>query len=164
MAQIWTNDDGLTLKFGTEKTDPMKVGIHHQVGPLNCAEITVDYSELPAVADNSVIIDRQFVLPIGSIVEKVEIITSTAFDSAGDAMTLNIGWIDLDETSNTDVDAFVVAATQTELNDGGTSVAGWVGAEVLGSPTTTAKYLTWEVDAAAATAGEGVIRIYYSRH
>lgn len=164
MAQTWTNDDSLLLKFGVEKTKTTITGHYRHDGPQNVIEIDVEYADLPAVADNSVVVDRNIVLPTGSVVEKVEIVTSTAFDSAGDAMTLNIGWIDLDETSNADVDAFVVAATQTELNDGGTSVAGWVGAEVLGSPTTTAKYLTWEVDTAAATAGAGVIRIYYSRH
>lgn len=164
MTQTWTNADSLTLKFGVTKTEPALVGQYRHDGAKNLIEINLDYSRMPAVASNSVVFDRNLVLPIGSIVETVEIINSTAFASSGSAMTLNIGWIDLDETSNVDVDAFVVAATQTELNDGGTNIAGWVGAEVLGSPTTTAKYLTWEVDAAAATAGVGVCRIYYSTH
>lgn len=162
MAQTWTNTDGLHLKFGTAKTELASLGHYRHDGPKNVIEIVLDYAQMPAVASNSVVIDRTQVLPTGSIVEAVEIINKTAFDSAGDAMTLNIGWIDLDETSNADVDAFVVAATQTELNDGGTNIAGWVGAEVLGSPTTTAKKLTWEVDTAAATVGAGVVRIYYS--
>lgn len=164
MAQTWTNDDGLTLKFGTAKTELASLGHYRHDGPTNVIEVSLDYRQMPAVASNSVVIDRTLVLPIGSVIEKVEIINSTPFTSSGSSMTLNVGWIDLDETSNADVDAFVVAATQTELNDGGTNISGWVGAEVLGSPTTTAKLITWEVDSQAATAGEGVCRIYYSVH
>lgn len=164
MAQTWTNADGLTLEFGVEKTKSSLVGHYRHDGALNVIEIDLDYSRMPAVASADEIIDRTVVLPIGSVVEKVEMVNSTAFDSAGDAMTLCVGWIDVDETTALDTDAFVVDATQTELNDGGTSIAGWVGAEVLGAPTTTAKFLTWEVNTAAATAGRGKLRLYYSKH
>lgn len=159
---IELNADGLERKYGAGEN--YLIGEFHNDGPFHIAEITLDYSKLPAVADNSVVIQDNFTLPKGSIVERVEIATAVDFDSAGDAMTLNIGWIDTDRTSNVDVDALVVAATQTELNAGGTNVAGWVGAEVNGSATTTAKLLTWEVDTAAATAGTGVVRIYYTAH
>jgi hypothetical protein len=164
MAQIWTNADSLTLEYGIEKTKSSLVGHYRHDGAKNVIEIKLDYSRLPLIAANSVVIERTAVLPIGSVVESVEIINSTPFNSSDDNETVNIGWIDLDETSNTDVDAFVVAATQTELNDGGTNIAGWVGAEVLGAPTTTAKYLTWEVNTTQPTAGVGVVRLYYSKH
>lgn len=163
MTQTWNNNDGLMLKFGTAKTELASLGAYHNDGPKNCMEIVLDYAQMPAVASNSVVIDPTYVLPKGSIVERVEIINRVAFTSSGSSMTLNIGWVDLDGTSNVDVDAFVVAATQTELNDGGADLAGWIGAEVLGAPTTTAKLLTWEVDSQAATAGSGVVRLYYSR-
>jgi hypothetical protein len=164
MAQTWTNADSLTLEYGIEKTKSSLVGHYRHDGPKNVIEIDLDYTRLPLVAANSVVVDRTVVLPIGSVVEAVEIINSTVFNSSGDTETLNIGWVDLDETSNVDVDAFVVAATQTELNDGGTNIAGWVGAEVLGVPTTTAKFLTWEVNAEQPTAGRGKVRLYYSKH
>lgn len=160
---IEINDDGLERKYGPDNRNYL-IGEYHYLGPVHCAEIKFDYTDLPAVADNSVVIGDYFTLPKGSIVEKVEIFCDVDMDSAGDAMTLNVGWVDTDRTSNIDVDAFVVAATQTELNTGGENVAGWVGAEVGGAKTTTAKLLTWEVDTAAATAGSGVIRLYYSAH
>lgn len=164
MVQSWTND-GLTQFYGTSKTLPARIGEYRNDGPLHCAEITFGYADLPAVASNSVIISNSsFVLPIGSIVEYVDIFCDVDMDSTSDDMTLNVGWVDTDGTSNVDVDAFVVAATQTELNTGGRNIAGWVGAEVGGAKTTTAKLLTWEVDAHAASAGSGVIRLYYSAH
>lgn len=160
----WLNPDGLELKYGLDKVEAGLVGEFHYDGPVRCIEIDFDYTDLPVVADNSVLIGDNYTLPIGALVERVEIQNYTDFDSAGDAMTLNVGWINTDRTNGVDVDAFVVAATQTELNAGGTNVTGWVGAEVgaTATPLTVAKLLTWEVDVAAATAGKGVIRIYYS--
>ena len=160
----WLNNDGLEVNFGKDQAPTQLTGEYHNDGPLHCVEVKFDYTDLPAVASNSVIINDQYTLPKGSIVEKVEIFCDTDIDSTSDDLTLNVGWVDLDRTSNVDVDAFVVAATQTELNTGGTNVAGWVGAEVGGLKTTTAKLLTWEVDAHAATAGSGVIRLFYSAH
>lgn len=158
----WTNSDGLNLRFGTDKTKNNPLGEYRYNGPVRCAEIKFSYTDLPLVADNSVVINNNTALPIGAVVERVEIFCSTDVDSSGDALTLNVGWVNLDGTNGVDVDAFVVAATQSELNTGGTNVAGWVGAEVGGAPLTVPKLITWEVDSAAATAGEGVIRLYYS--
>ena len=157
----WIND-GLERKYGTEKTVPNVLGEYRTDGPKRMYEIKFSYTDLPTVAQNSVVIRDNLTLPEGVLVEAVEIVCYTDFDSAGDAMTLNVGWIDTDRTNGVDVDAFVVAATQTELIAGGTNIAGWVGAEVNSTPTTSPKLLTWEVDTAAATAGEGAIRIYYS--
>lgn len=158
----WFNNDGLQLKFGTDKTKVNPIGEFRSPGSRRWIEIKFDYTMLPAVASNSVIISEDTLLPVGAVVESVEIFTVTDWDSAADAMTLNVGWLSTDHTTTTDVDAFVVAATQAELITGGTNVAGWVGAEVGGTPLTAAKLLTWEVDVAAATAGEGYIRIYYN--
>ena len=160
----WTNADGLTLKYGVDRAEDGIQGEYRTAGPKRCIELEFDYTQLPTVAQNSVVIGDNLRLPIGIFVEEVEIRAWTDFDSSGDTMTLNVGWVDLDGTSNVDVDAFVVAATQTELNTGGTNVAGWVGAEVgTGTTVTTVpKLITWEVDSQAATAGRGVIRIWYS--
>ncbi len=155
-----TNNDGLTLYYGTDKAAVEEVGEYRYNGPVRCTEISFTHADLPAVASNSVIISDKYSLPIGAKIERVEITSSETF--VGSSSTLNVGWIDLDGTSNADVDAFVVAATIAELNAGGTNVAGWVGTPVEGDPLTTAKYLTWEVDTAAITDGTGKVRIYWT--
>lgn len=53
------------------------------------------------------------------------------------------------------------AATQTELNAGGTNTAGWVGA-LVGTVLSEAKLLSWDTAGADATAGKTVIRIQWS--
>lgn len=158
----WTNSDGLYIEYGPTKTQPALLGEYRLDGPQRLAELKFDYTRMPTVAQNSVVIERDLVLPEGAIIEKVEIFTAVDFDSSGDTMTLNLGTVDTDGTSNAVVDSLIVAATQTELNTGGTNVAGWVGTYVGGSPLTAPKLLTWEVDSQAATAGEASIRIYYS--
>lgn len=156
----WVNNDGLERKFGTEQADRALIGEYRHDGSSHLVEIAFTFSDLPAVASNSVIIADDFTLPAGAFIESVEIWCPVDMDSTNDDMTLNVGMIDTDRTSNADVDAFVVAATQAELITGGNNVAGWVGAlvdDVLPRDV----LLTWEVDVHAATAGEGVIRIKY---
>lgn len=159
---IWTNNDGLTLKYGPTKTIPATLGEYRHDGALNCIEIVLDQTQMPLVTANSVVIDKEMILPIGSIIERIEMTNKTAFTSGG-AATVNIGLVNLDGVTAADPDAIVVEATLTELNDGGTNIAGWIGAELLGAPTTVAKLFTWEVNTADLTAGFGVVRIYFSR-
>lgn len=156
----WLNGDGLEVKFGTEQGERALIGTYRTAGASQLLEIAFTYADLPAVASNSVIIADDYTLPSGAFIESVEIWCPVDMDSAGDAMTLNVGMIDTDRSSNADVDAFVVAATQTELITGGSNVAGWVGA-LVNDVLPRDVLLTWEVDVAAATAGEGVIRIKY---
>jgi hypothetical protein len=158
----WINEDGLAINFGTDEAVKRNIGSYCQYGPVHWVEILMDFSELPLVADNSVILNDFFVLPDGAFIESVEIrVPETAFNSAADGELFNLGWIDTDRSSNVDVDAFIVAATQTELNTGGTNVAGWVGVGV-GAVLATAKLLTWEVNVEQPTAGSTVIRIKWS--
>lgn len=156
----WVNNDGLERKFGTESAERALIGEYRHDGSSNLVEISFTYADLPAVASNSVIIADDFTLPAGAFIESVEIWCPVDMDSTNDDMTLNVGMIDTDRTSNASVNAFVVAATQAELITGGTNVAGWVGAQV-NDVLPRDVLLTWEVDVHAATAGEGVIRIKY---
>lgn len=158
----WLNSDGLYLEFGTTKAEPTVVGEFRTDGPIRCLEVKFDYTQLPLVASNSVVIDDSAALPVGALIEGVEIQNSVDFNSGDNGELLNVGTIDLDRTSNGTADSLVVAATQAELNAGGKNVAGWVGALVGGAPLATAKLLTWEVDASQPTAGAAVIRVYYS--
>lgn len=157
----WYNNDGLELKYGLDKVKNGLTGEFRYDGPVNCIEIEFDYSRLPTVAQNSVLIGDNYTLPVGAKIERVEIQNFVNF--VGSGATLNVGFINTDRTNGVDVDAFVVAATIAELNAGGTNIAGWIGeAQTVGAVFTAAKLLTWEVDTAAITEGSGVIRIYFS--
>jgi hypothetical protein len=162
----WVNDDGLVVKFGIEEATKRNIGAHSQVGPVHWVEVYVDWSEMPVVADGSVILNDNFALPTGAIIEDVTIrVPAETFVSAGGG-TFNLGFIDADDrTSNADVDYFIQEATVAELNAGGTNVAGWAGGGYAAAPRvplTQAKLLTWEVNTGAFTAGKTVVRIMWS--
>lgn len=155
------NDDGLAVRLGPSEAELRNVGEYRTNGPQRLLEIIVDADDLPAVADNSTVVDYNYKIPSGVQIESVDIETYVDFDSSGDGMLLSVGVVDSDGSSDPDVDFLVIAATQTELNAGGENIAGWVGAGV-GAVTTKSLVLTWEVDTAAATAGQAVIRVKYS--
>lgn len=166
---IWNSPDGDTRLYGTDKAIVTVGGEFNVDTSKKFVELKFDSTRLledfPAeVADDAgeVILSQRYALPIGALIEGVEIVTYTDWDSAGDAFVFNLGTIDMDGTSNGDHDSLIDAATQTEMNTGGLNIAGWVGALVNATPLTTAKLLTWEVNGAESTAGESIIRIFYS--
>lgn len=155
----WINDDGLVVKFGATEAEDRNVGAYNVEGERNILEVILDFNEMPAVADGSVILNDHFQIPTGAHIEAVEIVDYVDF--VGATATVNVGTIDTDRTSNADVDGLVAAATIAELNAGGENTAGWVGAQV-GTTLTANKLLTWEVDTAALTAGLATVRIKWS--
>lgn len=158
---VWVNKDGLRVKFGIEEAEKARVTEVTGGSDTRVIEIVVDSNNLPAVADNSVIIDDSYVIPKGVVFQSVTITSSDAF-TAGTG-TLNIGLTDADGGSNIlDVDALVVAATVAELNAGGTNDSGWAGAGLFSLPLAEAAYLTWEVDTDPIVGGSATIRIEFS--
>lgn len=158
---IWVNNDGLVIKTGVAEAELANVAGYTTDGPLRMTEIVLNYEDMPAVDDGVTIINDNVKIPKGAVISEVKINKPlTAFDSAADGMILQIGTIDADRTSNGDTAALVAAATQTELNAGGTNVAGWVGAGV-NKLLTSAKLLTWEQDTAVATDGLTTIEVYW---
>lgn len=160
----WTNEDGLVVKFGVEEAVLSNISADTADNAYRVIEIIADYHDLPAVATNQVLIDTNFVLDKGALIESVSIKKSADFDSTSDDMTLSIGCVDTDGSSNYTKAAFVDAATQTELNtlaDGVENYSGWVGS-LVGTVTTKPLKFMWEVDNHAAVAGSAVIRIKWS--
>ena len=158
---VWINDDGLRVKFGNEEAEKARVTEVTGGSDTRVIEIVADSGALPAVADNSVIIDDSYVIPEGVVFQSVTITVDDAF-TAGSG-TLNVGLTDRDGGTNVqNVDAFIAAATVDELNAGGDSLAAWVGDGLYQTPLAEAAYLTWEVDTAAIVGGSVTIRIEFS--
>lgn len=163
------NADGLVQLYHKTAAENAKVSAVRYDGQREVIEVDLGYAGLPAVADNQTIASEFVVIPAGVLIEEVELVVDTAFDSANDTATLNVGWVDAsDRSSNPDTDAFVKAATVTELTTPGiyrsTAVGGSspLDAAGIGVKTTTAKLITWEVDTQAFNAGVGKLRIYFS--
>jgi hypothetical protein len=159
----WTNEDGLTIKFGIEEVEKARVTEVSTAGGMErIVEIVVTSDELPTVAENSVVIDDSYVIPAGAVFTGVRMAKSVTF--VGSGATLNIGITDAFDGGSTltDVDALVVEATIAELNAGGKDVAGWIGTKVTdAAPLTEAVRLTWEVNTAAITDGKATFYVHY---
>lgn len=164
MSEIWINDDGLVIRFGTEEAVFRNIGAYRSHGPRRFVEVIVQSDELPAHDETGpTILNDQFAIPAGAFIESVEIVTYDDFDSAADAMTFNLGLVSQDRTTglSADADALIDAATQAEMNTGGVNIAGWVG-DAVGTVLEDAKLLTWQVETATATDGHATIRVRWS--
>lgn len=161
----WNNDDGLYLKYGTEKAVPSTAGEYRLDGPQHMIEVGLDLTQ--AGASGAVAYGTDNVsFPANAIIEKVEIVTKTAADSSGDSGVLNVGLIRRDRSTEIDfngiLDAFPQASMNaigetTTLTDGSTYAGVLVGTTVGANP----GYLSFDYDTAAFTAGYIFVRIYY---
>lgn len=164
----WYNSDGLMVKFGIEEAVLRNIGAYCTDGPVHWVEILVDHAELPLLADNLVILNDQFAIPAGAVIEGVTITKPTElFDSSDDGETFNLGLINQDRDTGDDAPTSLInAATQAELNAGGRNISGWIdGGDTVvntGVALTAAKLLTWEVNTTQPTQGKTTIRIEWS--
>lgn len=156
----WINSDGLRVKFGPEETEKARVTEIATNDNSRTIEIVVSAETLPAVADNSVIIDDSYIIYEGAVFESIRVVKSIDFAGTG---TLDIGVIAADGGAEiTDPNGLVEAITVAELNAGGEDVAGWVGVLLTDTTILAEKaFLTWEVNTAAITAGSASIYISY---
>jgi len=157
----WINKDGLEVKFGVEEATDANLTAYNVLGPVQEIELLLKYSEFPALATSG-IISEAFKLSSGSVIESVELVSpSTTFASALVTATLSVGIVDLDGASNASAAALVSAVTETELNTGGSNIAGWVGG-AIGYGLVRPSLVTWVVGTEVFTSGESILRIRWS--
>jgi hypothetical protein len=157
----WYNNDGLTVKFGTEKSTPNKVGSYGVGdGPIHVMEVFL--SDLTLLGTSPAIQSDVATLPAGARIERVEIINQTAATSGGSAV-LNVGLQRLDRSTELDYDGLVAAAALATFNAAGERVTLNVGSTgagaLIGTTLANAGYITADYDTAAFTAGALRVRI-----
>ena len=164
----WTNDDGVTIGFGTSKpatSVATKIGVSGFEG-----EIALDlvWNEIPAVGDISGL-DASFgaTLPVGTVITGTSMIVSTAFLSAG-AAKLNVGAYGLKSADNTlvngTVDGIVDGFAKASLVIG--EVAPTAGAQVntaVASADGNSLVFIPSWEGAVFTAGKGTLIIKYAQ-
>lgn len=160
----WLNSDGLYIKYGTREGEAHRGGQEVRGGPLEVLEFTLDATTLAALATASEkIVSDTAVLPKGAFVQQIDVIVVTA--TAGTNANLDMGWVDLDRSSNADEDILLDAADAWHEATAGTVteyVLGTTEAGLgFGAPTATAKLITFGADTAQFTAGELRVRLYY---
>ncbi len=157
---IWTNSDGLKVRLGLDQVKVAREGVTSTMGEDKEAIFDLDYAALPAVADGGVFINGvpSVVIPAGSILRSATIITTTAFDSAGDAGTLTIGLSKPDGTV-IDADGIIATVAQTSINAAGKEVA--CNGALIRTKLANDSCVTVTVGTAAFTAGRAKLILKY---
>lgn len=160
----WTNGDGLYIKYGPDEVKETKAGEYMTggIGGEHVIELDVDYTMLGTAA---AILADNVVIPKNAFVDRVEIITTTAWDSASDNFVLNLGTIRLDRSSSGVPQGLVAALPQASMDPAGEYQDIKIGhtyvGSLIGTVLTNPVLITGDYDTGAPTAGKSKIRIIY---
>ena len=154
----WYNDDGLFVRFGTEKTEVTLGGESSTDGMERKITVDLNYNDFGAVAAEKIV--EGVVIPDGAVLKSAEIHVSTAFTSGGSA-TLTLGLIDTDRSTAYDADGIDATVAVAALSAGATITCDGAVVGTLISNSGTNVMPTVTVGTAAFTAGEGKLEITY---
>jgi hypothetical protein len=110
---IWTNSDGLHVRFGLKEAQIAESGSPATVGAFKEVIVMIDKDTMAAFGTNLVADQTPAVLiPAGLMLHSAELVTIEAFDSAADALTLSIGLAKQDgtEIDNDGIDSAIAQA------------------------------------------------------
>jgi hypothetical protein len=156
----YTNADGLTMRFGTEKAKVAQVGTPRPAGSFKQIVATISYDKLEAFGTVTLLDElRASIIPVGAIITSSRLDTITAFTSGGSA-TLDIGIYKTDGTTAIDADGIDAAIAKTAIDAVGEKVVN-DGALVNGAALTFDGILTATVGTANFTAGKALLTIEY---
>lgn len=156
----WTNN-GLTRKYGPDRTIPQTGGEYRTPAELREIELKIDLTKLTQV--EKVQSDTVF-FPKGMKIEEVEMFVDTA---AATGVAIDLGLISTDRTTEIDYDGLLAAmptatmavGAKVTLVKGGTNVGA-----LVGGTTSTPGYLTCSATTSAVfTTGVIRVRIRYSK-
>lgn len=158
---IWTNDDGLRVRFGTDLANTAKSGTaaDNKNGSRQM-RLIIDTSDgnFPAFGDaDAFLSEPTAALPDNAIIRSATLIVLEAFASAG-APTLDLG---LKEQDGTEIDhnGLFAGVALAAINTVGNEVAG-AGA-LIGTQLADNGYASINVDVADYTAGKALVEIEY---
>lgn len=153
----WTNNDGLHLKFGTERAVPGKGGHYKTYGALREIELRID---LTALTEVEVVQSDSIFYGTGTRVQEIEVETHTA---ATLGTAIDLGLVRMDRTTELDFNGFLATFPLASMDAagekslvilGGTGAGAYLGATSIAFP----GYITCSRTTATAF-GAGVIYV-----
>ena len=159
----WTNgvnEDGLTVKFGTERSEVMKNGFN-AVGSYKTLKHKFDFNDI-ADTDTAVPDPHEAFIPNGSIITRATLYVTTGF--VGATGVLDIG-LKVAAGTNTDDAGIDSAIAVTALNAVGDTIvcdgAYIADGDLTAVRITADQYIMTTWDTAAFTAGEAELFVEY---
>jgi hypothetical protein len=159
----WTNDDGLTIKFGTERGQVKNSG-WNMTSQIKTLTHKFTYEDIADTDTAAVDVANTACIPAGSVIKSATLYVTTAF--AGATAVLDIG-LKVAAGTNTDDDGIDAAIAVTALDAVG-DVIQCDGAYVMeqtgnltGIRLTADQYIMTTYDTAAFTAGAATLVVEY---
>jgi hypothetical protein len=159
----WTNNDGLHLKFGVEKTTPQIGGEYVTFGPERMVEFKLTLKDLAETED--VQSDTIF-FPKGVRINKVEVITN---EVAATGVAIDVGLIQQNRTTEIDYQGFLKAFPLASMSAAGETITltpdnGATGiGDLIGTTTANSGYITASrTTSTAFTTGVIYVRVSFN--
>ena len=154
---VWTNADGLRVRFGTEKARDAKEGSPRQAGAYKVYEFEIDGKDLQLHTDTQErFLNRtpSVYLPAGHLLVEAKLVTMTPFQGSGATLTLGLA-----EQNGTTVDADGIDATiaLTAIDAVGETVT--CDGQLIGTILAKNSALTVTVGTASYTAGKAKLLV-----
>lgn len=153
----WTNEDGLTEKYGLERSAVLNQGVSATGEVIQTLRYKIDDATTIANTDTAVADPSAPFIPSGAHIVDATFIVTTAFTSGGSAV-LDLGLKQSDGT-NIDDDGIDAAVAVASLTDG--AVITCDGADVGTVVGANNAFLMATYDTAAFTAGAGVLEVRF---
>src|SRR5688500_359501 len=157
----WMNEDGLFIKFGTEEAKLTTGGEHATPdGNNHYIEFEVNTTVLNTLT-GPIFLSDTLTIPGDCFLLKAEFEVEVAFDSAGEAATVDFGFYDSDRVTAYDEDGIDAAIAEADIDAVGDTIAcngALVGTRLAND---TPLYVTADVDTELFTAGKGFLKIWY---
>lgn len=129
-TEIWDNDDGLVIKFGTERSKQPRAGEVRTAGPVHTLTMDVDFSDLlnnapgagfdvdsDAGGDFDSFSGMQTFIPAGSLVTRATFFALTDWADSAGTMDIDVGAYQKDGTA-IDADGFIANMLEGVLDVG----------------------------------------------
>lgn len=157
---IWKNSDGMRVAFGLEQTEQARVGSPAQSGSLKVLEVDLVFGDLPAFGSTTAFVNNTptACVPAGALLKSAILTTVVAFDSAADAMTMDLGMAKQDGT-DIDIDGIDAAVAQAAIDAEGESVT--CDGALIGTIMAFDSYPSVRLNTATATAGKAKLILTY---
>lgn len=154
----WTNNDGLYIRFGTEKPVVSLGGESSTDGNNRVVTVDFAFSDLAATGTEKIIAEG-VIIPDGAVVKSASLHVSTAF--VGATATLTLGLIDTDRSTAYDADGIDAAIAVAALTAGATIACDGAVVGNLISNSGTGVMITATEGTAAFTAGVAQLVVEY---
>ncbi len=123
-TEVWSNDDGLVVKFGTERSKSPRAGEVRTAGPVHVLTMDFDFNDVERAlgagfdldsdggADFDSFSGMQAFIPANSLVTRATLFALTDWADSSGTMNIDIGTYQKDGTSigTTDIDAAILEA------------------------------------------------------